>query len=449
MQENETPTSRKAIRLDLRVQKYLKGPAVSVFLSKKYKQEKFSINIMNKTMPVAVQSCAERFAENWKAQNPTDREDDSSLLDDSLTNLQWLHSISIQDLTPATSMAQSPSPSTNSCDSDDHSETSDGCKQVVIAKEPNIDYKNDPTQKPPYSYATLICMAMRETNKTKITLSAIYKWIKENFMYYRQADPTWQNSIRHNLSLNKCFMKVARNKNEPGKGGFWKIDPAYADMFVDGVFKRRRGVNTQKPSKKSSSKTCKKASNKRSSECLKRENQPQTKKKFKGIKIKVERESDNDDVFFEEEIAPFPGGVKEEFSWMTVLTNDEIDQSIREIADAHGIGFNITVPSSTMDPSELTRSNCLSPPPSTDSIDHDHFESEPDLDLTVRGIGLLPLRENLATPSPTTLTDAAHSVFNMPPSPPLMYEEEHPWAESPGNDFDDCFDLDDNNNGLW
>lgn len=259
----------------------------------------------------------------------------------------------------------------------------------------------------------------------------------------------FQNSIRHNLSLNKCFMKVARNKNEPGKGGFWKIDPAYADMFVDGVFKRRRGVNTQKPSKKSSSKTCKKASNKRSSECLKHENQPQTKKKFKGIKIKVERESDNDDVFFEEEIAPFPGGVKEEFSWMTVLTNDEIDQSIREIADAHGIGFNITVPSSTMDPSELTRPNCLSPPPSTDSIDHDHFESEPDLDLTVRGIGLLPLRENLATPSPTTLTDAAHSVFNMPPSPPLMYEEEHPWAESPGNDFDDCFDLDDNNNGLW
>ena len=141
-------------------------------------------------MPVAVQSCAERFAENWKAQNPT--EDDTSSLDDSLTNLQWLHSINIQDLTPATSMAQSPSPSTNSCDSDDHSETSDGCKQAVISKEPNIDYKNDATQKPPYSYATLICMAMRETNKTKITLSAIYKWIKENFMYYRQADPTWQ-----------------------------------------------------------------------------------------------------------------------------------------------------------------------------------------------------------------------------------------------------------------
>lgn len=62
-----------------------------------------------------------------------------------------------------------------------------------------------------------------------------------------------QNSIRHNLSLNKCFMKVPRQKNEPGKGGFWQIDPQYADMFVNGVFKRRRmpdiHFNTQRHNK--------------------------------------------------------------------------------------------------------------------------------------------------------------------------------------------------------
>lgn len=55
----------------------------------------------------------------------------------------------------------------------------------------SIDYKTNGSVKPPYSYATLICMAMK-ANKNKMTLSAIYKWIRENFMYYKNADPSWQ-----------------------------------------------------------------------------------------------------------------------------------------------------------------------------------------------------------------------------------------------------------------
>lgn len=49
-----------------------------------------------------------------------------------------------------------------------------------------------------------------------------------------------QNSIRHNLSLNKCFIKVPRQKDEPGKGGFWKIDPQYAERLLSGAYKKRR-----------------------------------------------------------------------------------------------------------------------------------------------------------------------------------------------------------------
>ncbi|XP_066560889.1 forkhead box protein J1-A [Amia ocellicauda] len=104
----------------------------------------------------------------------------------------------------------------------------------------DVDYKTNPNVKPPYSYATLICMAMQASKKTKITLSCIYKWITDNFCYFRHADPTWQNSIRHNLSLNKCFIKVPREKDEPGKGGFWKIDPQYAERLLSGAFKKRR-----------------------------------------------------------------------------------------------------------------------------------------------------------------------------------------------------------------
>ncbi|KAM6111139.1 forkhead box protein J1-B-like [Pterocles gutturalis] len=109
----------------------------------------------------------------------------------------------------------------------------------------DIDYKTNPHIKPPYSYANLICMAMEASNKPKITLSAIYKWITDNFCYFRHADPTWQNSIRHNLSLNKCFTKVPREKGEPGKGGFWKLDPQYADRLKNGTFKKRRSPPVQ------------------------------------------------------------------------------------------------------------------------------------------------------------------------------------------------------------
>lgn len=146
-------------------------------------------------MPSLTQSYAEKFAANWQAQNIADDDEESSSLDDSLTNLQWLHNINIQDITASNStMSESPTlnEGSNSSDSECQSESGDSKSSDSPLKEPKIDYKNDPHHKPPYSYATLICMAMRETKKVKITLSAIYKWIKENFMYYRLADPTWQ-----------------------------------------------------------------------------------------------------------------------------------------------------------------------------------------------------------------------------------------------------------------
>lgn len=52
-------------------------------------------------------------------------------------------------------------------------------------------YRLDSDAKPPFSYATLICLAMR-ANNNKLTLSSIYRWIRENFMYYKHADPAWQ-----------------------------------------------------------------------------------------------------------------------------------------------------------------------------------------------------------------------------------------------------------------
>lgn len=94
--------------------------------------------------------------------------------------------------------------------------------------------------KPPYSYIALIAMAISQSPNKMLTLGEICDYIIQQFPYYRKRWPTWQNSIRHNLSLNDCFIKVAREYGSSGKGNFWKLHPASSEMFKNGSFLRRR-----------------------------------------------------------------------------------------------------------------------------------------------------------------------------------------------------------------
>lgn len=94
--------------------------------------------------------------------------------------------------------------------------------------------------KPPYSYAQLIVQAITLAPDKQLTLNGIYTHITKNYPYYRTADKGWQNSIRHNLSLNRYFIKVARSQEEPGKGSFWRIDPASESKLIDQAFRKRR-----------------------------------------------------------------------------------------------------------------------------------------------------------------------------------------------------------------
>ncbi|CAJ0932112.1 unnamed protein product, partial [Mesorhabditis belari] len=95
-------------------------------------------------------------------------------------------------------------------------------------------------QKPPYSYIWLTYMAIQSSDEKMLPLTEIYKFIIEKFPFYRKNTQRWQNSLRHNLSFNDCFIKIPRRADRPGKGSYWAVHPNALGMFENGSCLRRR-----------------------------------------------------------------------------------------------------------------------------------------------------------------------------------------------------------------
>uniref|UniRef100_A0A094ZRN8 Forkhead box protein K1 n=1 Tax=Schistosoma haematobium TaxID=6185 RepID=A0A094ZRN8_SCHHA len=99
-------------------------------------------------------------------------------------------------------------------------------------------------RKPPYSYAQLIIQAIASAPNQRLTLADIYAHISKTFPYYKPHEKGWQNSIRHNLSLNRYFIRVPRSQSEPGKGAFWQLDPYCETCLISQAFRKRRQTSS-------------------------------------------------------------------------------------------------------------------------------------------------------------------------------------------------------------
>jgi len=93
-------------------------------------------------------------------------------------------------------------------------------------------------QKPPYSYAELIAQAIISVPSYKLPLNKIYEWISTHYPFYKLSETGWQNSIRHNLSLNNSFVKCPRTEEDPGKGCYWTIVKDQRQKFESQLSKK-------------------------------------------------------------------------------------------------------------------------------------------------------------------------------------------------------------------
>ncbi|NWV76092.1 FOXM1 protein, partial [Dasyornis broadbenti] len=156
----------------------------------------------------------------------------SSMLDSSLTNIQWLGKMRSEGLNPSSVKEDT--------EKENQMPLQERVKVTAVTAIPTAaassSWQDSVSERPPYSYMAMIQFAINSTEKKRMTLKDIYTWIEDHFPYFKHvAKPGWKNSIRHNLSLHDMFV---RETSANGKISFWTIHPdANRCLTLDQVFK--------------------------------------------------------------------------------------------------------------------------------------------------------------------------------------------------------------------
>lgn len=237
------------------------------------------------------------------------------------------------------------------------------------------------------------------------------------------------------MSLNKCFQKVPRRKDEPGKGGFWRINPDYNDMIDNGVFKKRR--------------------NSREGNCP---SAPPLKKIKKEPEDDYELGNCHGKALRHESVVHFHNdeheSLKGDFNWTSILHQDieiaGIKIKTEDLLD--GPDSSSSVPSDPLSPpsSECSSDNfsiedLFSQTDLSQEVPFDYTTNDP-LDLTINGSHIAPPEwwsEGIEHQS--IKHEPGLNTPIMPSSPVQEHDhlDGHPWAES--NTFADiaeAFDVD-------
>jgi len=99
----------------------------------------------------------------------------------------------------------------------------------VVDNEHTDDGEQLDASRPAFSFTCLIGVAILSAEHRKLPVGHVYEYIARNFPYFQTAAPSWRNSVRHVLSLDKFFHKPPKNGM---KGAEWEVKMPMLGLLV-------------------------------------------------------------------------------------------------------------------------------------------------------------------------------------------------------------------------